>query len=521
MSDFLLGEGASLRTDLLSGLTVALALVPEAVAFAFVAGVEPLVGLYAAFLVGFITGVLGGRPGMISGATGALAVVMVSLVALHGVEYLFITVVLMGLLQILAGVLRMGKFIRMVPYPVMLGFVNGLAIVIFLAQLSQFGVPGEPGWLHNTFMQGSILDVAWLQGKELYSLLGLVFLTMLIIHLLPRFTKAVPSSLVAIVVVSGLVFGLDIETKIVGDVASIEGGLPSFHIPAVPFTVETLLIIFPYAIILAAIGLIESLLTMRLIDELTDSRGRGNKECIGQGLANTVTGFFGGMGGCAMIGQSMINVNSGGRGRLSSISAAGFLLLFILVGSQFIEQIPLAALIGVMFIVVVGTFEWSSFRIIRKVPGTDALTLVVVSAVTVATDLAVAVVVGVIISALVFAWEHAKHIRIEAREDHKGSTVYAVTGPLFFGSVTSFLARFDPQSDNDDVIIDFARSRVADHSGLEAIDTLADRYFAAGKTLHLVHLSDECRRLLKRAGSLVEVNVIEDPKYFVAEDSLA
>ena len=521
MSDFLLGEGASLKNDLLSGLTVALALVPEAVAFAFVAGVEPLVGLYAAFMVGFITGVLGGRPGMISGATGALAVVMVSLVALHGVEYLFITVVLMGLLQILAGVLRLGKFIRMVPYPVMLGFVNGLAIVIFLAQLSQFGVPGEPGWLHGTFMQGSILDVAWLQGEELYSLLGLVFLTMLIIHLLPRLTTAVPSSLVAIVVVSGLVLGLDIDTKIVGDVASIQGGLPSFHIPAVPFTVETLLIIFPYAIILAAIGLIESLLTMRLIDELTESRGRGNKECIGQGIANTVTGFFGGMGGCAMIGQSMINVNSGGRGRLSSISAAGFLLLFILVGSQFIEQIPLAALIGVMFIVVVGTFEWSSFRIIRKVPGTDALILVVVSAVTVATDLAVAVVVGVIISALVFAWEHAKHIRIEAREDHKGSTVYAVTGPLFFGSVTSFLARFDPRADNDDVIIDFARSRVADHSGLEAIDTLADRYVAAGKTLHLVHLSDECRRLLKRAGNLVEVNVIEDPKYFVAEDSLA
>ena len=521
MSDFLLGEGASLKNDLLSGLTVALALVPEAVAFAFVAGVEPLVGLYAAFMVGFITGVLGGRPGMISGATGALAVVMVSLVALHGVEYLFITVVLMGLLQILAGVLRLGKFIRMVPYPVMLGFVNGLAIVIFLAQLSQFGVPGEPGWLHGTFMQGSILDVAWLQGEELYSLLGLVFLTMLIIHLLPRLTTAVPSSLVAIVVVSGMVLGLDIDTKIVGDVASIEGGLPSFHIPAVPFTVETLLIIFPYAIILAAIGLIESLLTMRLIDELTESRGRGNKECIGQGIANTVTGFFGGMGGCAMIGQSMINVNSGGRGRLSSISAAGFLLLFILVGSQFIEQIPLAALIGVMFIVVVGTFEWSSFRIIRKVPGTDALILVVVSAVTVATDLAVAVVVGVIISALVFAWEHAKHIRIEAREDHKGSTVYAVTGPLFFGSVTSFLARFDPRADNDDVIIDFARSRVADHSGLEAIDTLADRYVAAGKTLRLVHLSDECRRLLKRAGNLVEVNVIEDPKYFVAEDSLA
>jgi SulP family sulfate permease len=292
MSDFLLGEGASLKNDLLSGLTVALALVPEAVAFAFVAGVEPLVGLYAAFMVGFITGVLGGRPGMISGATGALAVVMVSLVALHGVEYLFITVVLMGLLQIFAGILRLGKFIRMVPYPVMLGFVNGLAIVIFLAQLSQFGVPGEPGWLHGTFMQDSILDVAWLQGKELYSLVALVVLTMLIINLLPRLTTAVPSSLVAIVVVSGLVLGLDIDTKIVGDVASIQGGLPSFHIPAVPFTFETLFIVFPYAIILAAIGLIESLLTMRLIDELTESRGRGNKECIGQGVANTVTGFF-------------------------------------------------------------------------------------------------------------------------------------------------------------------------------------------------------------------------------------
>ena len=476
MFEFQFSKVATLRNDLLSGLTVALALVPEAVAFAFVAGVDPLVGLYAAFMVGLITACIGGRPGMISGATGALAVVMVSLVADHGVEYLFITVVLMGLLQITAGVLKLGKFIRMVPYPVMLGFVNGLAIVIFLAQLGQFGEAGQPGWLDGTFMQGSIVDVAWLEGQELYMLLSLVLVTMIIIHSLPRFTKSLPSSLVAILVVTGLVLWLDIDTKVVGDVASISGGLPSFHIPVVPFTLETLWIILPYAIILAAIGLIESLLTLRLIDEITETRGRGNRECIGQGVANTVTGFFGGMGGCAMIGQSMINVNSGGRGRMSGISAALFLLLFILVASPLIEQIPLAALIGVMFIVVIGTFEWSSFRIVGKVPRSDALILVTVSAVTVATDLAVAVVVGVIISALVFAWEHAKHIRIDAREDHKGSTVYAVTGPLFFGSVTSFLERFDPAQDNDDVVIDFARSRVADHSGLEAIDTLAERY---------------------------------------------
>jgi SulP family sulfate permease len=521
MFEFHFSKVASFKNDLLSGFTVALALVPEAVAFAFVAGVDPLVGLYAAFMVGLIAACIGGRPGMISGATGALAVVMVSLVAEHGVEYLFITVVLMGLLQITAGVLKLGKFIRMVPYPVMLGFVNGLAIVIFLAQLGQFGEAGQAGWLQGTFMQDSILDVAWLQGEQLYMLLGLVLLTMFIIHFLPRLTKVLPSSLVAILVVTALVLGLDLNTKVVGDIASISGGLPSFHVPVVPFNLETLLIILPYAVILAAIGLIESLLTLRLIDEITETRGRGNRECIGQGVANTVTGFFGGMGGCAMLGQSMINVNSGGRGRLSGISAAFFLLLFILVGSPLIEQIPLAALIGVMFIVVIGTFEWSSFRIIAKVPRSDALILVIVSAVTIATDLAFAVIVGVIISTLVFAWEHAKFIRIDAREDHKGSTVYAVTGPLFFGSATSFLERFNPKNDNDDVIIDFARSRVADHSAIEAIDTLAERYLNAGKKLHLVHLSEECRRLLTKAGNLVEVNVIEDPKYFVAEDSLA
>jgi SulP family sulfate permease len=315
----------------------------------------------------------------------------------------------------------------------MLGFVNGLAIVIFLAQLSQFGEAGEPGWLHGTFMEGSILDVAWLHGQQLYMLLGLVLLTMAIIHFLPRFTRVIPSSLAAILVVTLLVFGLDLDTRVVGDIASIKGGLPTFHIPSVPFNFDTLAIIFPYAFILAAIGLIESLLTLRLVDEITETRGRGNKECIAQGIANTTTGMFGGMGGCAMIGQSMINVNSGGRGRLSGITAAMSLLVFILVASPLIEKIPLAALIGVMFIVVIGTFEWSSFRILGKVPRSDALILIMVSAVTVATDLAIAVVVGVIVSALVFAWEHAKHIEVEAREDHKGSTVYAVMGPLFFG----------------------------------------------------------------------------------------
>lgn len=511
----------SVKNDLLSGLTVALALVPEAVAFAFVAGVDPLVGLYAAFLVGLITSTIGGRPGMISGATGALAVVMVSLVAAHGVQYLFATVVLMGFLQILAGVLKLGKFIRMVPHPVMLGFVNGLAIVIFLAQLSQFGQDGDQaGWLAGTSMEGSIIDIAWLEGSALYGMLGLVALTMAIIHFLPKLTKAIPSSLAAILVVSLLVLFGDIDTRLVGDVASIAGGFPSFSIPSVPLNWETLTIIFPYALVLATIGLIESLLTLTLIDEITQTHGKGNQECIGQGVANTVTGFFGGMGGCAMIGQSMINVNSGGRGRLSGISAALFLLCFILFASSLIEQIPVAALVGVMFIVVIGTFEWSSFRIIRNVPKADAFVLVLVSGVTVITDLAVAVVVGVIVSALVFAWQHAKHVLVLKQKTNDGSTLYEVDGPLFFGSVSSFLEQFNIANDEADVVVDFARARVADHSGIEAIDTLAERYLNAGKKLHLKHLSEECRLLLEKAGSLVEVNVIEDPTYHVASDKL-
>jgi len=500
---------ANMKNDLLSGLTVALALVPEAVAFAFVAGVEPLVGLYAAFMVGLITAAIGGRPGMISGATGALAVVMVALVAEHGVEYLFATVVLMGIIQIGAGVLKLGKFIRMVPYPVMLGFVNGLAIVIFLAQLPQFQVTAENG------------STEWLSGNALWLLLGLIALTMAIIHFLPKLTKAIPSSLAAIVVVSGIVIAFNVDVRTVGDMASIAGGLPDFHIPAVPFTLETLWICLPYALILATIGLIESLLTLSLIDEITESRGRGNKECIGQGSANVVTGFFGGMGGCAMIGQSMININSGGRGRLSGISAALFLLGFILFASGLIEMIPLAALIGVMFIVVIGTFEWSSLRILGKIPKADAFVLILVSGVTVATDLAIAVVVGVIVSALVFAWDTAKRMDADSHTDANGTKVYNMHGQLFFGSIHSFKNLFEPRNDPDDVIIDFANTRVYDHSGIEAIDAVAERYLNAGKTLHLRHLSPECRELLKKAGNLVEANYIEDPKYKVADDSLA
>jgi len=497
------------KNEILSGLTVALALVPEAVAFAFVAGVEPLVGLYAAFMVGLLAAIFGGRPGMISGATGAMAVVMVSLVAGHGVEYLFAAVVLTGLLQMGAGVLRLGKFIRIVPHPVMLGFVNGLAIVILLAQLQHFQVSSAEGVME------------WMGGETLMIFAVLVLLTMSIIHFLPKLTGAFPASLAAIIAVSLLALGMDLDTTTVGDLASIKGGLPAFHLPSVPFNFETLMIILPYSFILAAVGLIESLLTLSLIDEVTNTRGRGNRECMGQGIANTVTGLFGGMGGCAMIGQSMINVNSGGRQRMSGVAAALFLLMFILFASPLIERIPMAALVGVMFVVVIATFEWSSLRLMGKIPASDAFILVLVSAVTVFTDLAVAVVVGVIVSALVFAWEHAKHINISTYDDDQGSRVHELNGPLFFGSVKNFLELFNPEDEPKDVIIEFQNSRVADHSAIEAIDTLAERYIRAGKTLHLRHLSEECRQLLKKAGDLVEVNVMEDPRYRVADDQLA
>lgn len=498
-----------LKNDVLSGLTVALALVPEAVAFALIAHVHPLVGLYAAFMMGLITAVFGGRPGMISGATGATAVVMVSLVLEHGVEYLFAAVVLTGLIQIAFGLLRLGKFIRLVPHPVFLGFVNGLALVIFLAQLEHFKVKDAAGNV-----------IGWVSGSELGIMLGLVALTMAIIQFLPRLTTAIPSTLAAILVGTLLTIGLGLDTRTVGDMASIAGGLPTFHIPEIPFGLEAFKVVLPYAVVLAMVGLIESLLTLNLVDELTETTGRPNRECIGQGLANTVNGFFGGMGGCAMVGQSMINIKSGGRGRLSGISAALFLLGFILVASPLIERIPIAVLIGVMFMVVIGTFEWGSFQLIGKIPPADVFIGISVAVITVFTDLAIAVVTGVILSALVFAWEHARHIYAKQTTTDDGWKIYDLNGPLFFASVQNFQDIFTPNEDPNDVIVDFRYSRVADHSALAAIDKLAERYERVGKTLHLRHLTPECRLLLKKAGKLVEVDVFEDPKYHVAVDKL-
>ncbi len=493
------------KNDFLSGLTVALALVPEAVAFALVAHVHPLVGLYAAFMVGMITSIFGGRPGMISGATGALAVVMVALVVEHGVQYLFAAVILMGVLQIIFGLFKLGKFIRLVPHPVFLGFVNGLAMVIFLAQLEHFKTP-----------------TGWIGGDALMIMGGLILLTMAIIHYLPKVTNIIPSTLAAILIGSAVAIIFDLDTKTVGDMASIKGALPSFAIPEVPFTLETLYIILPYSVILALIGLIESLLTLNLIDELTETTGKPNRESVGQGLANTVTGFFGGMGGCAMVGQSIINVKSGGRGRLSGFVAGSFLLSFILLFSEYIEQIPIAVLVGVMFIVVIGTFEWCSFRLISRVPVADSFVGISVAVITVFTDLAIAVIVGVLMSAIVFAWQHAKQIYAKKiMDEESGIKTYQVNGALFFANTHNFQALFTPKEDPENVFVDFDNSRVMDHSAIQAIDKLAERYKKAGKVLHLKHLSPECRMLLKTARGLVEVNVLEDPTYHVADDKLA
>ncbi len=499
----------NLKLEVLSGLTVAIALVPEAVAFAFVAGVGPLVGLYAAFMVCLITSIFGGRPGMISGATGALAVVMVSLVKAHGVEYLFAAVVLMGLIQVVLGWFRLGKFIRLVPEPVIFGFVNGLAIVIFLAQFEQFKIPVSGG------------ESEWIAGSALFLMLGLVAVTMAIIYLVPKFTKAIPSSLLAIVVISAIVIFFGLPTKSVGDLASIKGGFPLFHLPDVPFSWETFKIIFPYSLILAGVGLIESLLTLTIIDEMTETRGRGNKECVAQGAANIVTGFFGGMGGCAMIGQSIINVTSGARTRISGFVAAIALISFILFGSDLIEKIPLAALVGVMFMVCVGTFEWTSFRILHKIPKSDAIVLILVTVLTVIFDLASAVIIGVIANSLVFAWQSAVRIRARKYIDDNGVKHYEIWGPLFFASTATFQEKFDPQNDSDEVIVDFKESRIVDHSGIEAVQKLTDRYTRLNKKIRLKHLSPDCIRLLDNAGSMVEVNIYEDPHYGVVSDDLA
>jgi len=503
-----------MKNDLLAGLTVALALVPEAVAFALVAGVEPLVGLYAAFIMGLITSLLGGRPGMISGATGAVAVVYVALVATHGVEYMFAAVLLAGILQISFGLLGLGKFARLVPHPVMFGFLNGLAIVILLAQMGSFQVA-------TTDALG-VVTKSWLSGTALYTMAGLVTLTMAIIYLLPKFTKAVPPALAAIITVTLVAMFTSLSTRTVGDLASIQGGLPTFHWPfgnengLMPLNLEALKIVFPYALAVAGVGLVESLLTLSVIDEMTESRGSNNKECIALGLGNTLCGLLGGMGGCAMIGQSVINVKSGGRGRLSGLTASLVLLGFILFASSLIEMVPIAALTGVMFMVVIGTFEWSTFRILRKIPATDAFVIFLVATVTVVADLAIAVLIGVIFSALTFAWEKSKRMGVTVEKDSHGWKVYKLDGPLFFGSVTGFKELFDPRGDNDDVVIDFANAHVYGHAAIEAIDSLAVRYLDQGKRLHLVHLSPDCKDLLKKAGDMVEVNVFEDPTYQMA-----
>jgi len=527
MTEFITKRVSNVRNDILSGITVALALVPEAVAFAFVAGVDPLVGLYAAFMIGLITSIFGGRPGMISGATGALAVVMVSLVAEGnamgnpeenlGLYYLFLTVMLMGVIQFLAGVLKLGKFVRLIPHPVMMGFVNGLAIVIFLSQLGMFKetIGGEK---------------VWLQGNALYFMIGLVALTMMIMWGLPKIkaAKKLPEALIAILVVSAIAIfaGLDVAT--VGSFIKDGGGeglKGGFPVPVletfsnIPLNWATLKFIFPYALILAAIGLIESLMTLNLIDDLTETRGNSNRECMAQGGANIITGLFGGMGGCAMIGQSIINIKGGGRGRLSGITAAVFLLMFILFASSYIEQVPIAALVGVMFMVVIGTFAWSSFRIMNKIPKTDVFVLILVSSLTVIFDLAIAVVSGVIISALVFAWENAKKIRARKRVKEDGTKVYEIWGPLFFGSISAFNSKFDVKSDPTSIEIDFIEARISDHSAIEAIFALVEKYQAADKKITLKHLSEDCKVLLYKASPIFTEVIeedVDDPRYHLA-----
>ncbi|MCP4441612.1 MAG: SulP family inorganic anion transporter [Aureispira sp.] len=498
---FDLSQKVDYKTEVLSGLTVALALIPEAVAFALIAGLSPLTGLYAAFMMGLVTSILGGRPGMISGATGAVAIVIAALAHSHGVEYIFATVILAGAIQILAGVLKLGKLMRLVPHPVIFGFVNGLAIIIFMSQIDQF----KDGTGH------------WLAGEAMYMFTGLVALTMFIIWGLPKLTKIVPASLVAILTIFGVVMALGLNTKTVGDIASIQGSFPPFHIPLVPFTIDTLVVIFPYAAIMAGVGLIESLLTLNIIDEITETRGQGNREAVAQGTANILSGLFSGMGGCAMIGQSLINISAGARARLSGIVASVMLLVFIMFGASLIEQMPMAALTGLMIMVAIGTFEWGSFRVLTKMPKSDIFVMVLVTLVTaIVHNLALAVIVGVIIAALVFAWDNAKRIRARKYVDENGVKHYEIYGPLFFGSVTVFNQKFDVLNDPEEVIIDFEESRVVDMSAIEALNKITERYLKVGKKVHLKHLSKDCRKLLKNADTIIDVNVLEDPTYKLA-----
>ncbi|PSK94202.1 SulP family inorganic anion transporter [Taibaiella chishuiensis] len=503
---FDLKQKVNYKNEILAGFTVAMTMMPESLSFAILAGFPPLTGLYAAFIMGLVTAVLGGRPGLISGGAGATVIVLIALMKTHGIEYVFAAVALAGLFQILVGVFKLGKFIRLVPQPVMYGFVNGLAVVIFMAQLEQFKITSNG-------------VTSWLSGTPLYIMAGLVALTIAIVLILPRFTKAVPPSLVAIIVVFLVVLGFNIDTKTVSDIASVSGGFPPFHVPRIPLTLETLNIITPYAAIMAGVGLTEGLLTLNLVDEMTATKGNGNRESIAQGTANILNGFFTGMGGCPMIAQTLVNLAAGARARLSGIIASLTILLIILFGAPVIGRLPMAALTGVMIMVAIGTFEWASFRIINKMPRQDIFIGILVAAITIYLhNLALAVLIGVIIAALVFAWDNAKRIRAKKYVDEAGVKHYELYGPLFFGSVTAFHEKFDVAGDPAEVIIDFKDSRVADMSGIEALHKLTERYRNAGKRLQLRHLSEDCRLLLQNAAPVIEVNVLEDPHYRVAAE---
>ena len=491
------------KNEILAGLTVAMTMIPESLSFAILAGFPPLVGLYAAFIAGLITAVFGGRPGMVSGGAGATVVVIIALMKSNGIEYVFAAVALAGIFQILVGLFKLGKFIRLVPQPVMYGFVNGLAVIIFMSQLEQF----------KAVVNG---ESTWLQGESLYIMLGLVALTIAIVIVFPKITKIVPASLVAIIVVFALVLIFGIDTKTVQDIASVEGGFPPFHIPNIPWTFETLKIIAPYSLIFAAVGLTEGLLTLNLVDEITGTRGKSNRECIAQGGSNIANGFFFGMGGCPMIAQTLVNLSAGSRARLSGIIAAITILIIILFGAPIIEKLPMAALVGVMIMVAIGTFEWASFKIINKMPKHDIFIGILVAVITILLhNLALAVLIGVIISALVFAWESAKRIRARTFIDENGVKHYEIYGPLFFGSTMNFIEKFDIENDPSEVIIDFKESRVNDMSAIDALNNLTKKYNAAGKTVHLKHLSSDCIQLLKNAETVIEVNILEDPTYKV------
>ena len=491
------------KIEILAGLTVAMTMIPESLSFAILAKFPPLMGLYGAFIMGIVTAIFGGRPGLISGGAGAIVVVLIALMNSYGLEYVFAAIILAGIFQLLVGIFKLGKFIRLVPQPVMFGFVNGLAVIIFMAQLEQF----------KTVVNGQSV---WLSGTPLYIMAGLVTLTIAIIIISPRITKAVPASLVAIIIVGFLVYWFQIDTKTVKDIASVGGGLPPFHIPDIPLTLETLNIILPYGLIMAGVGLTEGLLTLNVVDEITQTTGDGNKESLAQGAANILNGFFFGMGGCPMIAQTLVNLSAGARARLSGIVASLTILSIILFASPIIEALPMAALTGVMMMVAFGTFEWLSFKVINKMPKPDIFVGVLVAIITIwLHNLALAVLIGVIISALVFAWESAKRIRARKYVDGNGVKYYEIYGPLFFGSTTAFAEKFDVQSDPNEVIIDFKESRIVDMSAIDAVNKITERYAKVNKIIHLKHLSTDCRQLLQNADKIIEVNIMEDPDYFV------